>query len=300
MFGPDQPRSATRWEMKFLALCFAIVISLCLPSRSQAQNTGRVECARDDGYVYLYSSVTTLDVRATLQCGELVQIMGRFDNYLSVRNAKGDTGYVPLASVVLLKDQLGTGLSPPAPAGPARERIHYDDRSRDAAASTASSVPAFTLLKNTPIRVKLSKTISSATAHVGDAVEFEVLEDILVEGVPVLTKGTKVSGVIAQAEPKKRFGHSGRIAFNITSTHLADGETAAVRCYQEATGASSTSAADAVVPLSSGKDVAIPQDTEFTATVENDMRLKRESFTTPRDAAASAPATSAQTPQPQH
>jgi hypothetical protein len=38
------------------------------------------------------------------------------------------------------------------------------------------------------VHVKLTKTISSATAKVGDTVEFEVVDDVLVEGVPVLTR----------------------------------------------------------------------------------------------------------------
>lgn len=59
---------------------------------------------------------------------------------------------------------------------------------------------------------------------------------------------------------------------------LANGEKAPLRSHQEATGPSSTSAADAVVPLSSGKDATIPQDTEFTALVAGDVHLKRETF----------------------
>lgn len=167
-----------------------------------------------------------------------------------------------------------------------RERIHYDDSLRESDASAKPNVSGFTLLSNTRIRVKLAKTISSASAHVGDTVEFEVLEDTLVEGVPVLMKGAKATGVIAQAESKKRFGHSGKLAFTIASVRLADGEQAAVRCYQEASGASNTSAADGVLPLGSGKDVAIPQDTEFIALVDGDVHLKREAFAEVKKAAS--------------
>ena len=89
--------------MNIFALCSAAVFFLVSPSPDWAQNTGRIDCPRNDGYVYLYSSIVTMDVRATLQCNEVVQITGRYDNYYSVRNAKGDTGYVPLYSIVLLK-----------------------------------------------------------------------------------------------------------------------------------------------------------------------------------------------------
>ena len=117
--------------MKIFALCSAAVFFFISPSLGRAQNTGRIDCPRNDGYVYLYSSIVTMDVRATLQCNEVVQITGRYDNYYSVRNAKGDIGYVPLDSIVLLKDQAGSGLPAPTSEPPARERTPYDARPRE-------------------------------------------------------------------------------------------------------------------------------------------------------------------------
>ena len=286
--------------MKVFALCSAAVFFLLSPSLGRAQNTGRVDCPRNDGYVYLYSSITTMEVRATLQCGETVQITGRYDNYYSVRSAKGDTGYVPLGSIVLLKDQPGSGLPTPTSEAPARERTPYDERLRAAPAPVHAAVPVFALLNDTPVHVKLTKSLSSATARVGDPVEFEILEDVLVEGVPVLIRGSLASGAIAVVEPKKHFGHSGRLAFSITSVRLADGEKATVRCYQEVSGSPNTSSGDAVVPLASGKDAVIPSGTKFTALVDGDFPLKRESFLAAKDVSAAPPDSSAQSPKPQH
>jgi hypothetical protein len=283
--------------MKLVGICSTIAFCALFPSVSRAQNTGRVECPRDDGYVYLYSSMATLEVRASLQCGSTVQLTGRYNTYYAVRTAKNEVGYVPLAVIVVLKDQAGTGL--PAAEPPARERMHYDEGPRVTPAPATEVVPTFTLVNDTPIRVKLTKTISSATARVGDPVEFEVVQDVLVRGVPVLVKGAKANGVIADAEPKKHFGHGGKLAFRMTSVRLADGEQAKVRCYQEATGSSNTSS-DAVLPLSSGKDVVIVQDVEFTALVDGDMRLKRESFVGSGDASPATQRPPAQSPQAQH
>jgi len=283
--------------MKSFALCAAVAFCLFFASPGRAQNTGRIECPRNDGYVYLYSSMITLDVRGTLPCGAIVQITGRFDSYYSVRTAKGDTGVVPFASVVLLKDQAGPGLPAPASEPPARERMHYDEPTA-APAPARPSVSGFTLLNNTPVRVKLLKTISSATARVGEPVEFEVLADIFVEGAPVLTKGAKASGVISEAEPKKRFGHGGRLAFSITSVRLADGEQAPVRCYQAASGSSNASA-DGGLTLASGKDALLLKDLEVVALVDGDFPLKREAFATPKAAAATSSEPPAQAPQPQ-
>ena len=283
--------------MKIFALCSAAVFFLVSPSLGRAQNTGRIDCPRNDGYVYLYSSIVTMEVRATLQCNEVVQITGRYDNYYSVRNAKGDAGYVPVASIVLLKDQPGTGLPAPTPELPARERTPYDARPHETHTAAVVAVAGFTLRNDTPVHVKLTKTISSATAHAGDVVEFEVVDDVLVEGVPVLTKGSTASGVISQAEPKKRFGSGGRLVFSIKSVSLADGEKATVRCYQEISGSPNPSSADFVVPLASGKDATVPQDTEFTALVDGDVALKRESFVSAKDVSTAPAAAPAQAPK---
>ena len=285
--------------MKLLTFCSGGVLCFLFSLPAGAQSTGRIDCARDGGYVYLYSSMTTLEVRMTLQCGDVLRITGRSDDYYSVRTAAGEAGYVPRTSVVLLKDQPGTGLPTPAAKPPARERMHYDEPRSEVTLPAKTGAGAFALANNTPIRVKLSKTISSATAHVGDAVELEVVEDVIVDGVTVLPVGSKVSGVIAEAEPKKRFGHGGKLAFSITSMTLADGEQVKVRCYQEASGSSNTSS-DAVLPLASGKDVAIPKDVEFTVLVDGEARLKREGFENLKTHPATSPATTRQKTEPAH
>ena len=124
-------------------------------------------------------------------------------------------------------------------------------------------------------------------------IEFNCCANILIEGVPVLTKGAKASGLVAEAEAKKRFGHGGKIAVSLTAIHLADGEILPVRCYEEATGSSNTSS-DAVLPLASGKDVALLQDAEYTALVDGDFHAKREGFVAVKDASSTQ---SAQAPQ---
>ncbi len=263
------------WErglgMRILVLLGGAAACLFMGVAGRAQNIGRIECARSDDYIYLYQSMSTLQVAGTLQCGEIVHITLRYQYYYGVKTAKGEVGFVAQTSVAILKDESGGQLPTPLTQLP-RERVHYDKRPGQASAAVAA-IPTFTLKKNTPVGLKMVKTISSATAHTGDAVELEVLEDVVVEGVPVLSKGAKVTGAIAEAEPKKRFGHSGRLAFSITSLRLDDGEVVPLRVYEEATATSSGSA----VALAS-KDLSIQQNAEYTVLVDGDVRLKREGF----------------------
>jgi hypothetical protein len=280
--------------MKASAKHVAVVFCLLLPAIARAQSVGQVECPRGDGYVYLYSSMTTLDVRTTLQCGEQVQITGRYDTYVGVRTAKGETGYVPISSLLFLKDKVGPKAPQTPPRQPARPRTAYDEPTAhaEAAPKAAPSASDLTLLNGTPIHLMLGKTISSANAHVGDVVELKVVEEVVVEGLSVIPRGATAIGIVTDAEPKKRLGRGGKLGLSINFVRLSDNEKAAVRSFQEGNG--SNTSAGAALPLASGKDVAFAQGTEFTAYVDGDMQLKREAFPTAKDDATSAPAPPAQ------
>jgi hypothetical protein len=275
----------------------AAFVCLVLPATAQAQSVGQVECPRSGGYVYLYSSMTTLDVRTTLQCGEQLQITGRYDRYFGVRTAKGEIGYVPVDSLLLLKDKPGgKAPQPPTVQPPARERTPYDaPAARVEAAPGAPPSPSdFTLRNGTPIRLTLGKTISSATARVGDVVELKVVEGVTVDGLLVIPEGAVATGLVRDAEPKKRMGRGGKLALSINFVRLRDDEKAAVRSFQESSG--SNSSAGAILPLASGKDVVFRQGTEFTAYVDGDMQLKRDAFQAAKGPSGTAPAPPAQNP----
>jgi hypothetical protein len=271
---------------KYIAAFFCLI----LPGITQAQSAGIVECPRSGDYVYLYSSMTTLDVRITLQCGEQLQITGRYDRYFGVRTAKGEIGYVPVESLLLLKDKPGAKAPQPKAVQPTRERTPYDAPAvpTEVAPSAPTSLTEFTLRNGTPIHLKLGKTISSATAHVGDIVDLHVVEEVIVDGISVIPQGSAAIGLVTDAEPKKRMGHGGKLAFTINFVRLKDDEKAAIRSFQESTGTSNS--AGAILPLASGKEVVFAQGTEFIAYVDGDMQLKKEAFQPGRDASSAAPA----------
>jgi hypothetical protein len=242
--------------------------------------------------------MTTLEVRTTLQCGERVQITGRYDRYLGVRTAKGEIGYVPVESLLLLKDQPGTKAPELKAVQPARERTPYDApvKPGEAAASAPSSPSEFALRNGTAIHLKLGKTISSATAHVGDVVDLRVAEEVIVDGLAVIPQGEAATGLVKEVEPRRRMGHGGKLAFSIDSVRLKDNEKAAVRSFQESTGANN--AAGTILPLASGKDVVFAQGTEFTAYVDGDMKLKKEAFQVEKANSSAAPASPDGKPTP--
>jgi hypothetical protein len=257
---------------------FCLLLCFIAPAICRAQGVGQVECARPGDFVYLYSSMTTLDVRATLQCGQQVEITGRYDQYFGVRTADGLTGYVPIDFLLLLKTAPGAKPVLAPTKETQREKIAYDPPAKAAVPpSNATAAAQFLiLLDSTPIRMKLGRALSSSDAQVGDEVDFEVSEDVVVDGFLVIAKGANAVGVINEAEPKKALGRGGKLGVLVRSVRLTNNQEAVLRSGGEGKG--SSSAAGVVIPVMHGKDITFPKGMEFTAYVNGDTRLKRENF----------------------
>lgn len=152
--------------------------------------------------------------------------------------------------------------------------------------------PPHTLLDGTPVKLRLSQTISSADAKVGQEIPFEVVDDVKVDDVVVLPKGAIAIGTVTEAQPKRRMGRGGKLNVNISYARLADKEKAALRASKDTQGGGHVGAmtgamvATAIVffpaaPLflfMHGKDITIPQGTEITAFADGDMHLDMAKF----------------------
>src|ERR1700733_15313183 len=176
------------------------------------------------------------------------------------------------------------------------------------ASSATATTPAgppqpHTLFDGTPVKLRLSQTISSANAKVGQEIPFEVVEEIKVDDVAVLPKGTVAIGTVTECNPKKSMGRAGKLNLNISYARLADQEKVALRATQDNKGGGHVGAmtgamvATAIVffpaaPLFlfiKGKDITIPQGTEITAFIEGDMHLNMANFGVVPAAAAAPP-----------
>jgi hypothetical protein len=70
----------------------------------------------------------------------------------------------------------------------------------------------FILQDSTPVKLRLTRNVSSADAHEGDSVDFEVLEDVAANGIVVIPKGAVAIGTVTEAQPKRRMGRAGTFA----------------------------------------------------------------------------------------
>ncbi len=162
-----------------------------------------------------------------------------------------------------------------------------------ATGSTLQTPPAgFVLLDGVPVRLRLSRNLSSGTDRKGDTVDFEVLEDIMVDNVIVIQKGGTALGTITEAEPKRRMGRGGKLDVVIESVRLKDNEKVALRAVKENKGGGHVGAMTGAMVATSivffpaaplflfmkGKDINIPKGTEITAYVEGNATLDRGKF----------------------
>jgi hypothetical protein len=264
--------------MKQRARVLPIVLSLLIPLVCNAQKLGQVACTRQDGYTYLYSSVATLEIRTTLKCGEQVQILDRSDNFVHVLTDKGEDGFVAANSLTFVK------AVPAAKAAATRAKQKQAtspaQTASSARAGAAPQAPApaqeIILPNQTAIHLKLGRTLSSATAHVGEEVNFEVARDVVVRGVTLIAKGAPAIGAVTEAEPKKRMGKAGKLDVNVTSVVLANNEKIALRSFGANQNLDQKSGIS--LPLMHGKDVTLSKDAEITAYVDGDQHLKASSF----------------------
>jgi hypothetical protein len=151
---------------------------------------------------------------------------------------------------------------------------------------------AFGLEDSTPVKLRLTRNLSSADATTGDRVDFEVLEEVKVKDVIVIPRGGLALATITEAEHKRRMARGGKLNVEIDDVRLTDGEKAPLRAVKEAKGGGHTGAmtgaivATAIVffpaaPLflfMHGKDITIPKGTEITAYVNGDIPLDPRRF----------------------
>jgi hypothetical protein len=101
---------------------------------------------------------------------------------------------LPLALCPLLAAQQTLATANPASLSPAQ------------AAAPIGPPPPHTLLDGTPVKLRLSQTISSANAKVGQEIPFEVVEEIKVDDAVVLPKGAVAIGTVTDCNPRKAWG----------------------------------------------------------------------------------------------
>jgi hypothetical protein len=150
----------------------------------------------------------------------------------------------------------------------------------------------FLLQDGTPVHLVLSENLSSADAVTGQTVEFEVVDDVVVNGLLVIPHGSTAWATVTDAEHKRRMGRAGKLNLNIDKVRLADGQKVLLRAVKDASGGTHTGAMVGAMVVTSlvvwpaaplfllmhGKDVTIPKGTNISAFIQGDITLDEANF----------------------
>ena len=188
-----------------------------------------------------------------------------------------------VASASNFSQQQTQTIAPPVSTGPPSQ----------SSPSQSQTPSAFRLAEDTPVRMKLARTMSSKDARVDERVDFEILEDIKVGGVVVIARGATALATVTEAHPKRRMGRAGKLKMNIDYVRLATGEKVPLRAVKGGKGGDHIAAMTGAMVATGivffpaaplflfmhGKDITIPQGTEITAYVAANTPLDPAQFT---------------------
>jgi hypothetical protein len=145
---------------------------------------------------------------------------------------------------------------------------------------------------NTPVHLVLSQNLSSASATTGQTISFEVSEDVIVDGLLVIPRGSIAWGTVTDAKPKGHMGKAGHLDVNIDKVRLADGEKVLLSATSHAKGGTHTAAMTAGIVATSlvvwpaapfflfmhGHDITIPKGTKIEAFTNGNASLDAANF----------------------
>jgi hypothetical protein len=144
----------------------------------------------------------------------------------------------------------------------------------------------------TPVKIRLSRTLSSATARDNERVDFDVLEEVKLGSLVVIPKGSIAWGTVTEVQAKRRMGRGGKLDVNIDAVRLANGDKVALRGVKGAKEGDHAGAMTGAMVATSlvmwpaapfflfmhGKDITIPQGTELTVYVNGDAPIDPTKF----------------------
>jgi hypothetical protein len=162
----------------------------------------------------------------------------------------------------------------------------------ESAPKVTPALTGFGLEDGTPVKLRLTRNLSSASEKKGDTVDFEVVEDLNVSGVLVIPRGSTAWATITEAQPKRRMARGGKLDVNIDTVRLKDGEKVALRAVKENKGGGHVGAMTGAMVATGivffpaaplflfmhGKDINIPKGTEITAYIAGNIPLDKAKF----------------------
>ena len=157
-----------------------------------------------------------------------------------------------------------------------------------AVAQEPSAIPARLIIPDqTPVKLQLNESVSSAHARPGDRLDFIVVRDVNVEGFTVIPAGAVATGSVTGVKGKRFLGIGGNVALKLDSVELANGDRVGLHARLNIKGRSRTKLmvagmiatgfvflpATPVFLLTRGHDSTVLKSTEITAYIDADTSV---------------------------
>lgn len=136
------------------------------------------------------------------------------------------------------------------------------------------------LPEGTIIKAALLNDISGKEVSVGQNIDFELSDNIILNNKVAIAKGAKIVGTVTEAQRSKALGKKGRLAFSIDYLYLANGIVIKLRSQVEknlkGSGAAVAAGAILLSPVAllfNGKNAKYEKGEVFTAYVDKEVKL---------------------------
>jgi len=146
--------------------------------------------------------------------------------------------------------------------------------------SNLSDTTHLLLPEGTLIKAIILNDISGKEVNVGQNIDFELSEDVIIQDKVAIHKGAKIIGTVTEAESSKALGKKGKLAFSIDYLYVPNGKIVRLRSQVEknlkGSGAAVGAGAVLVSPVAllfHGKNAKYNKGDLFTAYVDKDTQL---------------------------
>lgn len=139
---------------------------------------------------------------------------------------------------------------------------------------------AMVLPEGTIVKAVLMQDLNGKKVSVGQTIDFELNDNVIMDSRVVLPKGAKITGTITEAQRSKALGKKGKLSFSIDYLYLSNGKVVKLRSTNEknlrGSGAIVATTAILVAPLAlfiKGKNAKYETGEVFEAYVDKDTEL---------------------------
>lgn len=154
---------------------------------------------------------------------------------------------------------------------------------------SAKAQQVIKLYEGTVVRIRLNESLDSRISKIGDMVNLESAEDVMVDGTVVIKRGAPAKGVISVVSPAGLLGKKGQLDFTIDYVSAVNGENIRLRFMSSSAGKSRIGGAVAgalvlspLFLLVKGKNITVEKDKEFTVYVDKDYEFTAKDLKTDR------------------